>query len=117
MRGPAVSAAIDRESNTSHLGTRLAEKDVDAQAAGSGIGLVEALALLAKHVAFIHAGERVGRNRVAVELVAADIDRVLAAAGMRRRVDDRGDEWAELDGSPVMWLRHRPEVGRLAVWP
>lgn len=91
--------------------------EAGAPTSETDIGLVEALGLLAKHVAFIHAGERAGRNHLALDLVAADVDRVLAAAGMQRRVDDRGDEWAELQGGPVMWLGHRSELGRLAVRP
>jgi hypothetical protein len=77
----------------------------------------EALTLVARHVAFVHAGQRTGRNRLALDLVEADIDRVLASAGMTRRVDDRGDDWAELDGRPMAWLGYRPEIGRLAINP
>jgi hypothetical protein len=83
----------------------------------TSIELIEALGVLARHVAFIQAGEREDRNRLALDLVRSDIDRVLASAGMTRRVDDRGDEWAELDASAVMWLGHRAELGRSTVRP
>ena len=79
--------------------------------------LPEALEFLARHVAFIQAGQRDGRDPLALDLVSTDIDCVLRRAGLTRRVDDRGDEWAELDGRPVMWLGHVAARERSATRP
>lgn len=78
---------------------------------------LHALGVIARHVAFVHAGRRTGRNRLALDLVIADIDRVLGDAGMTRRIDDRGDEWADYNGSPVAWIGHRAERERSTIRP
>jgi hypothetical protein len=106
-----------------HLMTTEAPQDEGLRANGSRAHrqvpqeLLKALGVLAHHVAFIQAERREDRNRLAVELVAADIDRVLAHVGMTRRVDDRGDEWAEFAGATVMWLGHRAELSRSTLRP
>lgn len=79
--------------------------------------LTEALELLARHVAFIQAGRREGRDAMALDLVSADIECVLSRAGLTHRLDDRGDQWAELDGRPLMWLGHVPARERSGTRP